>query len=134
MAVELGEDPHPATSSAPPLCCGPLLQEFSIHLSLLPSPLHLFVISSQTLSPILAYDIYDFLKSTLSVFPLSAHSYIPCFAHSLFLPLSIETLYFYVVISTSLQYLPSFSFFFRPQLCYFLLRMEDTFRLRSPGK
>lgn len=97
-----------------------------------PLPLNLFVISSQTLPPILASNIYDFLKSTLSVFPPSAHSCIPNSAHSLFLPLSIETLYFYVVISTSLRYLPSF--FFCPQLCYFLLRMEDTFSLRSLGK
>lgn len=101
--------PHPLSAVAHSFRSSPSISP--------PLPLNPFVISSQTLSPILAYDIYDFLKSTLSVFPLSALSYIPYFAHSLFLPLSIETLYFYVVISTSLQYLPSF--FFLPAVMLF---------------
>lgn len=117
--------PHPLSAVARSFRSSPSISP--------PLPLNLFVISSQTLPPILASNIYDFLKSTLSVFPPLAHSYIPNSAHSLFLPLSIKTLYFYVVISTSLRYLPSF-FFFCPQFCYFLLRMEDTFSLRSLGK
>lgn len=96
--------PHPLSAVAHSFRSSPSISP--------PLPLNLFVISSQTLPPILASNIYDFLKSTLSVFPPLAHSYIPNFAHSLFLPLSIETLYFYVVVSTSLRYLPSFFFFF----------------------
>lgn len=129
MAVELGVDPHP--NYLP--CTPPLLwPSFSGVLHPSPNhPPHLFVISSQTLPPVLASDTYDFLKPTLFVFPPPPHSHIPNFTHSLFLPFSIQTLYFHVVISTSLQYLPSF---FCPQLCYFLLCMEDTFSLRSLGK
>lgn len=127
--LDLERTPTPTTSLVPLLCCGP---KFSgvLHPSPNHPPLNLFVISSQTLA-VLASDTYDFLKPTLFVFPPSPHSYIPNFTRSLFLPFSIRTLYFHVVISTSLRYLPAF---LCPQLCYFLLCMEDTFSLRSLGK
>lgn len=128
VVVELGEDPHP--NYLP--CTPPLLwPSFSRVLRLLTIPpesvCHLFANSS---SHSCVWYLWLF-KPTLSVFPSSPHSNIPNFTHSLSLPFSIQTLYFYVVISTLLRYLPSF---FCPQLCYFLLCMEDTFRLWLLGK
>lgn len=84
--LNLEKTPTPTTSSAPLRSCGPLFQEFSIHLPTIP-PLNLFVVSLQSLPPVLVSDTYDFLKPTLYVFPPSPHGYVPKFARSSFLPL-----------------------------------------------